>query len=71
RAGSGEQSYLRPVAARPDLGLVFFAALLPPSGVLVSVAAIGEDGQVLEPRDLSGDEAAWRRFLGRQGHPEA
>lgn len=65
--GSGEQLDLPPVAARPDLGLVFFATLLPPSAVLVSVVAIGENGQVLEPQDLSGHEAGWQRFLGRQG----
>jgi hypothetical protein len=45
--GSREQLDLPPVAARPDLGLVFFATLLPPSAVLVSVVAIYENGQVL------------------------
>lgn len=69
--GSGEQLGLPPVAARPDLGLVFFAALLPPSAVLVSVVAIDQNGQVLEPRDLSGHEARWQRFLRRHGHPAA
>lgn len=47
--GGGEQLYLRPVAERPDLGLVFFAALLPLSDILASVVAIGADGQPLEP----------------------
>jgi hypothetical protein len=69
--GSGEQADLAPVAARPDLGLVFFATLLPPPAALVSVAAIGEDGQVLETQDLSGHEAAWQRFQWRQGHTGA
>jgi hypothetical protein len=68
--GGAEELYLRPVAARADLGLVFFAVLLPLSAALVSVAGIGEDGQVLEPQDLSGHEAAWRRFRRRAGHPE-
>jgi hypothetical protein len=45
--GSQEQLDLPPVAARPDLGLVFFATLLPPSAVVVSVVAIDENGQVL------------------------
>jgi hypothetical protein len=60
--GGDEPLDLLPVAARPDLGLVFFAALLPPDTVLVSVTAIGADGQPLEPQDLSGHEAAWQRF---------
>lgn len=58
--GSGQQLDLSPAAARPDLGLVFFATLLPPSAALVSIAAIDENGQVLEPRDLSLHEAAWQ-----------
>jgi hypothetical protein len=62
---------LLPVAARPDLGLVFFAALLPPDTVLVSVTAIGADGQELEPQNLSGHETAWRRFQRRQQEPGA
>lgn len=69
--GGGEQVDLPAVAARPDLGLVFFAALLPASAVLVSVAAIDENGQVLELQDLSGYEAGWQRFLRRHGHPGA
>ena len=69
--GSGERLDLPPVAALPDLGLAFFATLLPPAAVLVSVDAIGENGQVLEPQDLSGHEAAWRRFLRQQGDPGA
>jgi hypothetical protein len=68
--GGDEPLDLLPVAARPDLGLVFFAALLPPDTVLVSVTAIGADGQALEPRSLSGHETAWRQFLRRQ-EPEA
>jgi hypothetical protein len=69
--GSGEQLDLLPVAARPDPELVFFAALLPPSAVLLSVAAIDENGQELEPQDLSRHEAEWRHFLRQHGHPEA
>jgi hypothetical protein len=65
----GEQLDLSPVAAQADPGLVFFATLLPPSAVLVSVAAIDENGQVLEPQDLSGHEASWRHFLRQQGQP--
>jgi hypothetical protein len=67
--GSGEQLDLPPVAARPDPGLVFFATLLPPSAVLVSVVAIDENGQVLEPYDLSRHEAGWQRFQHRHGRP--
>jgi hypothetical protein len=68
---SGEQLDLPPVAARPDLGLVFFAAVLPPSAALSLVAALGENGQVLESHDLSRSEANWQRFLWKHGHPEA
>ncbi len=67
--GSGEQFDLPPVAARPDLGLVFFATLLPLRDVLASVVAIDENGQVLETRDLSRHEAARQRFLRQHGHP--
>jgi hypothetical protein len=69
--GSGEQLDLRPVAGRSDIGLVFFATLLPPSAALVSVAAIGENGQVLEPRDLSRHEASRQLFQRQHGHPGA
>jgi hypothetical protein len=68
---SGEQLDLPPVAARPDLGLVFFATLLPPSAALVSVTATDENGQVLEPQDLSRHEASWQRFLRQHGDPGA
>ncbi len=67
--GSGEHLDLRPVAARPDLGLVFFATLLPPTAALISVEAINDNGQVLEPRDLSSQEEAWQRFRQRHGQP--
>jgi hypothetical protein len=67
--GSGEHLDLPPVAARPDLGLVFFAPLLPPPDALVSVVAIDDNGQVLELRDLSRHEAARQRFLRQHGHP--
>jgi hypothetical protein len=69
--GSGEELVLPPVAARPDLGLVFFATLLPPSAVLVSVVATDANGQALESQDMSGHEAGWQRFRRRHGHPEA
>jgi hypothetical protein len=67
--GSGEQLDLPQVAARPDLGLVFFATLLPPSALLVSVVAIDENGQVLEPHGLARHEAGWQRFRHRRGRP--
>jgi hypothetical protein len=63
--GRGEQLDLLPMAARPDLGVVFFATLLPPPAALASIVAIDEEGQVLEPRDLSRQEAARQRFLRR------
>jgi hypothetical protein len=59
---AGEQLELPPVAGLPEPGLSFFVALLPPAAALVSVAAIGADGQLLEPQELSGHEAAWQRF---------
>lgn len=59
---AGEQLELPPVAELPGLGVSFFAALLPPAAELVSVAAIGAGGEVLEPQDLSGHEAAWQRL---------
>ena len=61
---SGEQPCLLdlpPVAARADLGLVFFAAVLPPPATLVSLEAIDVNGQVLEQEDLSWDEEGWQR----------
>lgn len=60
---------LSPVAARPDLGLAFFVALLPPTAVLASVTAIGESGQVLQQQDLTRHEAGWRRFRREHGQP--
>ena len=46
---SGEQLDLPPLATRSDVGLSFFATLLAKTAELVSVTAIGADGQVLEP----------------------
>jgi hypothetical protein len=63
---SGERIELLPLASRPDIGVSFFAALLPQTPGLVSVAGLDAGGEVLEPQDLSGHEAAWRRF--RRGH---
>ncbi len=62
---AGAELELPPVAGQPgpgQAGLSFFAALLPRTAALVSVAAIGADGQLLEPQQLSGHEAAWQRF---------
>ena len=69
--GGGDQLDLLPVATRSDPELVFFAALLPRSADLVSVTAIDENGQELEPQDLSGHEAGWQHFLRQHGHPGA
>jgi len=66
KVASGELLDLPPVATRSDLGVSFFAALLPPTEGLVSVAGVGADGQELEPQDLSGHEESWQRFLRRQ-----
>jgi hypothetical protein len=68
---SGERIELPPLATRPDVGVSFFATLLPPAAGLVSVTAVDADGQVLEPQDLSRHEAGWQRFLRRHGRPEA
>jgi hypothetical protein len=45
---SGEVLDLPPLAHRADPGVLFFATLLPWTEGLVSVTAIGADGQVLE-----------------------
>ena len=45
---SGERLELSPVAALPDPGLVFFAALLPRTAALASATAIDADGQTLD-----------------------
>jgi hypothetical protein len=60
---SGELLDLPPLATRSDLGVSFFATLLPQTEGLVTVTAVGADGQVLEPQDLSGHEEGWQRFL--------
>jgi hypothetical protein len=59
---SGEQLDLPPLATRPDVGVSFFAKLLAKDAQLASVTAIGADGQVLEPQDLSVHEEGWQRF---------
>lgn len=64
---SGEPLDLPPLASRADLGVSFFATLLPQTAVLVSVAGVGADGQVLEPQDLSKQEEGWQRFRRRRG----
>ena len=63
KVASGELLDLPPVATRYDLGVSFFATLLPPTEGLVSVTGVDADGQVLEPQDLSGHEESWRWFL--------
>jgi hypothetical protein len=68
---SGEPLELSPLATRPDVGVSFFATLLPQAAELVSVTAIGAQGQELEPQDLAHDEAGWQRFLRRHGRPQA
>jgi hypothetical protein len=64
---SGERLYLPPLATRPDVGVSFFATLLPQPAELVSVTAIGADGQALQPQDLSRHDEAWQRFRRRHG----
>jgi hypothetical protein len=64
---NGEWLDLLPVATWPDVGVSFFATLLPQPAGLVSVTAIGTDGQVLQPQDLAKHEEAWQRFLWRRG----
>jgi hypothetical protein len=64
---SGERLDLPPLATRPDVGVSFFATLLPQTAGLVSVTAIGADGQVLQPQDLSRHDEAWQRFRRRHG----
>jgi hypothetical protein len=68
---SGERIKLPPLATRPDVGVSFFAALLPQTAGLVSVTALDTGGEVLEPQDLSRHEAAWQHFLRRHGSHEA
>jgi hypothetical protein len=68
---SGEPLELPPLATLPDVGVSLFATLLPQAAGLVSVTAIGAQGQELEPQDLAQDEAGWQRFLRRHGHPQA
>jgi hypothetical protein len=47
---SGERLDLPPLATRPDVGVSFFATLLPQPADLVSVTAIDADGQVLRQK---------------------
>lgn len=67
----GEQLRLSPVATRPDPALSFFATLLPRTAQVVSLIAVDANDQVLEPQDLSFQEAQWQAFLRWQGGPEA
>ncbi len=61
-----EPAILHPVAERRDLGVVFFAALLPRTAVVASVAALDEAGHELEQPDLSRHEEGWQRFRRRR-----
>jgi hypothetical protein len=63
KLGSGGHLDLSPAAARPDLGLVLFATLLPPGEAMLSVTAISENGHALEPQDLSRHEAGRQHGL--------
>jgi hypothetical protein len=69
KLATGEGLELAQLATQPEMGIAFFAALLPRTAELVSVTAIGADGQTLEPQDLSRSEAAWQRFLRRHREP--
>jgi hypothetical protein len=68
---SGERIELLPLATQQEMGVSIFARLLPHSAGLVSVAAIGADGQAAESQDLSRHQAAWQRLLRRQGDAQA
>ena len=84
RSQRGEQCEMRPVAADGELGVTFFAILLPWDTELASIKALDADGQVLEdgrirplrPRAISGDcariadDSAFR-FRVRTAHVEA
>lgn len=48
RSLRGEQCEMRPVAAAGELGVTFFAILLPWDNDLASIEALDADGQVLE-----------------------
>jgi hypothetical protein len=67
KLANGEPLDLPPLATRPDVGMSFFATLLPQTAELVSVTAIGAEGQVLQPQDLSRHEEAWQRFRPQHG----
>jgi hypothetical protein len=67
----GDQIDLPPLATQQEMGVSFFACLLPRSAGLVAITAIDADGQEVEPQDLSRQEAAWQRFLRRQRGPQA
>ena len=57
-----EPVMLRPVAERRDLGVVFFAALLPRTAVVGSMTALDEAGHELDQPDLSHHEEGRQRF---------
>jgi hypothetical protein len=66
---SGEQLTLSPLGARADVGVAFFATLLPQTAGLASVTATAAGGTVLERQDLAMHEQGWQRFLRRQQRP--
>ena len=66
----GSERGLRRVVVRADPPHGFKGPVMSPAG-LVSVTAIGAQGQKLEPQDLAGHEAGWQRFLRRHGRPQA
>lgn len=66
---SGEQLVLSPLGTRSDVGVTFFATLLPQTAGLASVTAVDAEGRVVEPQDLARHEAAWQHFLRRQRRP--
>jgi hypothetical protein len=68
---NGEPLELPPLATLPDVGVSFFATLLPQAAELVSVTAIGAQGQDLEPQHLARHEAAWQHLSRRHGGRQA
>lgn len=57
--------HLDPVGHNPNLGVVFFAALLPRTVELAAAVALDAQGHVLEPQDLARHQHQWQRWLHR------
>jgi hypothetical protein len=68
---SGDRLDLPLLATDPDLGMSFFATLLPQTALAVSVMAIDAEGRALESQELGSQEATWHHFLRDDGYPEA